>query len=95
MDAILFFNCFFSVDNYKSIKCNNTQEVENYLRSNKNIKFLITPEEKNDLINFPENTERPIVVCITKNYKGYENGKFNQILMTEKTAKMMIEQWLS
>lgn len=93
MDAILFFSCFFSVKNYQSIECKSLKDVDKNLNESENIKFLVIPEEKSNFIKFPEGKEKPIVLCITKDYAEYRSRNFNKILVIEKTAKMIIERW--
>ena len=94
MDAkILFFSCFFEISGYKSIECKSAQEIKAKLTENENIKFLVIPEEKSNFIKFPEGKEKPIVLCITKDYAEYRSRNFNKILVTEKTAEMIIERW--
>lgn len=94
MDVILFFKVnVFEIKNYQSILCENTNEIEKKLKENNRIKFLIFPEEVDNLINLQDEKIKPTVIRITKKYLGYENKKFNQILMTQQTAKKVIEQW--
>ncbi|ETB63948.1 TPA: hypothetical protein DIC38_01550 [Candidatus Nomurabacteria bacterium] len=93
MDAILFFGCFFEVDSYKSIECKSAQEIKTKLTENENIKFLVIPEEESNLIEFSDHKIKPVVIFITKNYKSYQDRKFNKILASKETAKIMIERW--